>query len=196
RLTMSLLRATTLLIILLGIQACGGSEPGPAKPPITAATTPAAPASSTPARTKAPPRADASLLARKLIFGNPERAQARLSPDGKQLAWLAPKDGVLNVFVSPVTDVTKARAVTDERVRPVPGFAWAYDNQHILYSIDKNGDENAHVYSVDVTKGGVKDLTPFEKIQGRLQELSDRFPTSVVVGINDRDAKYHDVYRV
>jgi dipeptidyl aminopeptidase/acylaminoacyl peptidase len=142
------------------------------------------------------PRADASLLQRKLIFGNPERAAPHVSHDGKRLAWLAPKDGVLNVFVAPVGDVSQARAVTDEKGRPIPGFSWAYDNRHILYAIDKNGDENVHVFSVDVGTSSVKDLTPFAKTQGRIQRLSEKFPGFAVVGTNDRDEKYHDVYRV
>jgi hypothetical protein len=33
----------------------------------------------------------------KLLFDNPDRAALRLSPDGKQLAFLAPVYGVLNV---------------------------------------------------------------------------------------------------
>jgi dipeptidyl aminopeptidase/acylaminoacyl peptidase len=119
-----------------------------------------------------------------------------VSHDGKQLAWLAPKDGVMNVYVAPATDVTKAKAVTDEKARPIPTFNWAYDSKHVLYAIDKNGDENVHVYSVDVATSALKDLTPFEKTQGRIQELSDRFPTAAVLGMNDRDVKYHDVYRV
>ena len=31
------------------------------------------------------------------LFDNPERALARLSPDGRRISWLAPVDGVLNV---------------------------------------------------------------------------------------------------
>ncbi len=103
---------------------CGGETP-PAKPPATTATNPEPIKTGTPTP-PAPraPRADASALDRKTIFGNPERAAPRVSPDGKQIAWLAPKDGVLNVFVAPVAETTKAKAVTDEKNRPVPYFFW------------------------------------------------------------------------
>ncbi len=188
-------RRICLALVLASVGGCGGETP-PAKPPTTTAT----PANSTPAAealpAPRPPRADTSVLARKTIFGNPERAAPRVSPDGKQLAWLAPKDGVLNVFVAPVSDPTKAKAVTDEKNRPVPGFFWAYDNKHILYAIDKNGDENVHVYSVDVASSALADLTPFEKTQGRVQELTDKQPNVAVIAMNDRDEKYHDLYKV
>jgi dipeptidyl aminopeptidase/acylaminoacyl peptidase len=175
--------------------ACGGGTRA-AAPVATADVSVGATAAAAGETLRAAPRADASLLPRQLIFGNPERAAPYVSHDGKKLAWLAPKDGVLNVFVAPVGDVTQARAVTDEKGRPIPGFSWAYDNQHILYAIDKNGDENVHVFSVDVGTSSVKDLTPFAKTQGRIQGLSEKFPGVVVLGTNDRDEKYHDVYRV
>jgi dipeptidyl aminopeptidase/acylaminoacyl peptidase len=189
-----LLLAPLLVLLAAG---CGGAEPAPANPvptPSAAAAPRAAGPAATP--TRPPPRADASLLSRKLIFGNPERAGARVSPDGKQLAWLAPKDGVLNVFVAPTSDPAKAKPVSDERVRPIGGFFWAYDNKHVIYAIDKNGDENTHVFSVDVAAATTKDLTPLEKVQARVTSLSDRFPTAIIVGLNDRDAKYHDLHRI
>ena len=42
------------------------------------------------------------LIPREVLFGNPERVSPNLSPDGSQLAWIAPRDGVLNVWVAPV----------------------------------------------------------------------------------------------
>ncbi len=186
-----------LLGLTLLLPACGGGKAPASSPATQGAESGAAPGGGAdPAPVKAAPRADASVLARKLIFGNPDRAAPRVSPDGKQLAWLAPKEGVLNVYVAPALDVEKAKVVTDEKGRPIPGFSWAFDNKHILYSIDKNGDENVHVFSVDVVSSVVKDLTPFEKTQGRIQGLSDKFPSAAVLATNDRDEKYHDIYRV
>jgi hypothetical protein len=156
----------------------------------------APPATSVPAPPRYEARADTTLLARQIIFGNPERTGPRISPDGKQLGWIAPKDGVLNVYVAPAGDLSKARAVTGSKKRPIPAFVWAHDNQHVLYAIDENGDENVHVFAVHVATASVKDLTPYAKTQGRIYELSERFPTAVTLGMNDRDEKHHDVYRV
>src|SRR5687768_3723057 len=61
---------------------------------------------------------DIPLIPRNVLFGNPQRAGARLSPDGKWLSFQAPVDGVMNVWVAPVDDLSKAFAVTKEKVRP------------------------------------------------------------------------------
>lgn len=171
----------------------GGAATRAAEQPSSAQ---AAAAGAAPGSPTAPaPRADANLVPRQLIFGNPDRGGPRLSPNGKQLAWLAPKNGVMNVFVAPTTDVAQARPVTDEKQRPVPSYGWTNDSARLLYTMDKNGDENTHVYSVDVATLETKDLTPYEKTRARIDAMSKKFPTALVLALNERDPKYHDLYR-
>ncbi|HTN76859.1 MAG TPA: alpha/beta fold hydrolase [Pirellulaceae bacterium] len=137
------------------------------------------------------------LIPRKQFFGNPEKAHARLSHDGAQLAFLAPLDGVLNVYVAPVDDISKAKAVTKDTHRGIRGFFWAYNNKQILYSQDKDGDEDNHVYAINLESGEIKDLTPIEKIAAQIEGVSEKFPDDILVGINDRgERQYHDIYRI
>ncbi len=136
------------------------------------------------------------LIAREVLFGNPDRAAPQVSPDGKQLAFLAPKDGVLNVWVAPIDKPTSAKVVTKDTNRGIRRYFWAYTNQHILYMQDKGGDENWRVYSVDLASNNAeKDLTPFEKVNARIEEVSHKYPDEIVVGLNNRDAKFHDLHR-
>ena len=73
------------------------------------------------------------LIPRKLLFDNPERTQARLSPSGAYLSWLAPKDGVLNVWVARHDDLHAAQPLTQDTGRGIRLHTWAFTNQHILY---------------------------------------------------------------
>lgn len=137
------------------------------------------------------------MIPRKILFGNPENAHVRLSPDGSKLAWLAPDEGVLNIRVGPRSDPSAARVVTSDRHRGIRSFFWAYTNRHVLYTQDTDGDEDWHLYSVDLETGKTLDLTPFEKIAARVQNVSRHFPEDVLVGINDRNERhFHDIYRI
>jgi dipeptidyl aminopeptidase/acylaminoacyl peptidase len=136
------------------------------------------------------------LIPRAVLFGNPDKAGPQISPDGTRLAYLAEVDGVLNVYVGPIDDLSKAKAVTADKKRGIRSYFWAYNNRHVLYIQDKDGDENWHVYAVDLKSGETRDLTPIPGVQARIEEVSYKFPNDILVGLNDRDPRLHDVYRV
>ncbi len=136
----------------------------------------------------------APLIPRHVLFGNPDKASARMSPDGKRLAYLAPVDGVLNVWVGPIDDPNAAKPVTHDDKRGIRSYFWAFTNKHILYVQDQDGDENWHVYAVDLDTGKTKDLTPLPKVRAEIQEVSWKKPEEIVVGLNDRDEQFHDLY--
>ena len=137
------------------------------------------------------------MIPRKEFFGNPEKAAARISPDGSKLAFIAPVDGVLNVWVAQADDLDSARAVTRDKHRGIVSYFWAYTNNHLLYTQDQDGDEDWHLYAVNLDNDEVRNLTPFEQVSARVQEVSHRFPDTILVSINDRDGhELHDIYRV
>ena len=135
-----------------------------------------------------------ALIAREDIFGNPERAGVQLSPDGNHISYLAPVDGVLNVWVGPVDDPSAAKPVTDDDKRGIRRYFWAYTNSHIVYLQDIGGDENWRAYSVDVTDNKIVDLTPWEGIQAQILQVSHKLPRQILVGVNHRNPQLHDVY--
>jgi dipeptidyl aminopeptidase/acylaminoacyl peptidase len=134
------------------------------------------------------------LIPRSILFGNPERSSPHLSPDGAQLAFLAPLDGVMNVWVGPLDG--DYRPITSSTRRGIPGFAWAPNGTHILYIQDADGDENFHVYAVDVANGDVRDLTPFDNVAARIVGLNKHHLDTLVVMMNRENPALHDAYRV
>jgi dipeptidyl aminopeptidase/acylaminoacyl peptidase len=136
------------------------------------------------------------LIARNVLFGNPDRASAQISPDGERLAFLADVDGVLNVWVGPIENPSAAKPVTRDTNRGIRMFGWAFTNRHIMYIQDKGGDENWHVYVTDLKTNETRDLTPIDGVQARIQQGSHKFPNEFLVGINDRVRQFHDIYRV
>jgi dipeptidyl aminopeptidase/acylaminoacyl peptidase len=140
------------------------------------------------------PKSD--LMPRKVLFGNPDKAGPKLSPDGTQLAFLSAVDGVMNVWVGPTGDVSAAKPVTQDKKRGIRSFNWAYTNKHLLYEQDAGGDEDFHLYGVDLATNTTTDLTPLKKIRVMMMGVSPQFPEEVLVGLNDRDPQFHDVYRL
>ncbi|WP_028918413.1 S9 family peptidase [Pseudoxanthomonas sp. J35] len=139
---------------------------------------------------------EVELIPRDALFGNPERAAVQISPDGKYLSWVAPVDGVMNVWVAPANDPSAARAVTDDKARGIRNYFWSYRPDTLLYLRDTGGDEDFHLYAVDLATGQARDLTPFAKTTAQVVGVSPTQPDSILVGMNDRDAKWHDLYRV
>lgn len=137
---------------------------------------------------------DVPLIARAKFFGNPTQVQGRLSPDGKWLSWIAPRDGVLNIFVAPAANPKAGRALTAETKRPIRSYYWAPDSRQILFINDKGGDENFLLYGVDVVSGRQRALTPFEKTRVQIVNISTAVKDRILVGVNNRDPKWHDVY--
>jgi len=144
----------------------------------------------------APMSTGAPLIERTKLFGNPSRVQGRISPDGKWLAWLAPRDGVMNIWVAPVASPGQARALTSEAKRPIRQYFWAPDSSQILFINDKGGDENFLLYGVDVVSGAQKSLTPFEKTRVEIFGISRAVKDRILVGLNNRDPRWHDVYEL
>jgi len=141
------------------------------------------------------------LIPRSVLFGNPERTSPQISPDGNSLAWIAPRDGVLNLWIAPIggesgVDWAAARPLTEDADRGIRMFAWAHDGRHLLYVQDVGGDENWRLYDVDPESGARRDLTPFEGIHATIIGTSKRRPDEVLVGINADNPQLHDVYRL
>src|SRR5947209_6573960 len=133
------------------------------------------------------------LIERAKLFGNPVKANGRISPDGKWLSWTAPRDGVLNIWVAPTSDPAAAKPLTDEKERPVRTYFWSPDSTQILFIQDKGGDENFLLYGVDVASGKQTALTPFTKTRAEIVGISNKHKDRILVGLNNRDAKWHDV---
>jgi dipeptidyl aminopeptidase/acylaminoacyl peptidase len=136
------------------------------------------------------------LIPREILFGNPERLRPEISPDGKRLMFLAPDErNVLQVWVRTLGRQDD-RVLTADEKRGIRIAFWAYDGEHLLYMQDADGDENWHLYAVNLASGNVRDLTPFPGIQALPVAVSPEVPHEVLVAMNREAPTRHDVYRV
>ncbi len=155
-----------------------------------------------------------ALIPRADLFGNPEKASLRISPDGAYISYLAPVEGVLNVWIAPADNPTDAKAVSKDTYRGIRTHFWSYTGKHLLYLQDEGGDENMMLHCVNVETGEDVNLTPYDEIldaegnpimlpsgkkmrpRTQIQELSPETPEVILVGLNKRDPQWFDLYRL
>lgn len=135
------------------------------------------------------------LIPRNVLFGNPDKTGPQISPDGTRLAYLAPDRGVMNVWVRTL-GAKDDHAVTHDRDRGIRAYVWAKNDRHILYIQDKAGDENWHLYAVDLVTNEERDLTPFDNVQAGIVDIAAKYPDRILVSLNRTTPDRHDLYQL
>ena len=135
------------------------------------------------------------IVPREVLMGDPERVLPKVSPDGTKMAWIAPVDDILNVWVKTI-GLDDARPVTDDKDRGIIRYFWSQDNKHILYLQDVYGNENWLLYSADIETGENEVLTPYEDVQVQIVEYSRHHPDKMLFAMNKEDPRLFDVYHL
>jgi dipeptidyl aminopeptidase/acylaminoacyl peptidase len=192
-----------LSLLLVGTAAACATAPTVGAPPPAATPAPAtvgAAATPLPYLAQLPPLVD-----REVFFGDPEIAYAALSPDGRYVSFVRPLDGVLNVWVKGIDEpFDAARPITHDTRRPIFSYFWSQDGRYVLWVQDTGGDENFHVHAVDPSATPApgsrvppaRDLTPYPNVRALIYATPRNTPNQILVGLNDRDPRLHDVYRL
>jgi dipeptidyl aminopeptidase/acylaminoacyl peptidase len=145
------------------------------------------------------------LIDRELFFGNPALASPQLSPDGRWIAFLKEKEGILNLhLVGWGEKFESARALTAEKSRPPAGFTWTRDSRYLLVSQDSGGDENYRLRRLDLTAPAdpqtglpeVQELPIQKGARAMVMALPKAKPNEALLQVNERDEKYFDVERL
>jgi dipeptidyl aminopeptidase/acylaminoacyl peptidase len=129
------------------------------------------------------------------FFKNPVSRGYLLSPDGKTLSYLAPWETRMNIFIRP-TAGGEAKRITSDKDRDIRDYFWK-GNQFVVYAQDIKGDENFHLFCIDLKTGKVKDLTDFPKVRAELvDDLEDISENEIVMMMNKRNPELFDAYRM
>lgn len=119
----------------------------------------------------------------------------RISPDGKKLLWIAPKQGRPTIHFQPIG----GGSIQTLNTRPSgEHILWASDNRRVIFLQDKAGDENHHLYVADTEspEEPERDLTPFDGVKVWWQQIFPDDPAHLLIGINKRDRTLFDLYRI
>jgi dipeptidyl aminopeptidase/acylaminoacyl peptidase len=156
-------------------------------------------------QTKAQTNGLPPLIDRELFFDAPAIAGGQLSPDGKYMSFLKKYKGTMNVWVKDASaPFESAHALTADTLRPVRNYFWSRDGKYILYVQDKGGDENFNVYVVNPSEKPAagqdiptnRALTDYKGVRTFIYAVPKSDPDALYIGLNDRDKKWHDLYKL
>lgn len=146
-------------------------------------------------REESPPAPRSLTLARADLFGDPARTGVQLSPRGDSLAFLAPRDGVMNLWVMAADGIEEPRPLTDERDRGIAEFYWSADSATLIYVQSTPANDSDRLYAVSVSGGDPRALTP-EGARAAVLGIGARDPNSIIVALQPRDGAWPDVVSV
>lgn len=135
------------------------------------------------------------LIPLSCLFASNAYSAPKISPDGRMVSFLARHRGCLNIWCGPWRS-NEYRPVTSYSERDISHYRWAPDSARLLYLRDEDGDENTHLHMVDAAGGHATDLTPFDKVRTRIIAVETDIPGEILVGLNRRDKRYFDVFRL
>jgi dipeptidyl aminopeptidase/acylaminoacyl peptidase len=145
------------------------------------------------------------LIDRNLFFGEIATSGAQISPDGRFISFLKPYQGTRNIWVKAAGEpFSSARPVSAEATRPIRSYFWSHDSKYIVYAQDSAGDENFNIFAIDPNvsadpKSGVpptRALTNLKGVRTQIFAAPRAKPDILYIGLNDRDARWHDLYEL
>jgi dipeptidyl aminopeptidase/acylaminoacyl peptidase len=144
------------------------------------------------------PLTDTTLKAQQIplenFFKNPEKSSYQISPNGDYFSFMAPYKNRMNIFIQKKGDSSSVQ-LTFEEDRDISGYFWPNDNQ-IMFLKDDGGDENYHLFGVNIDGSNVISYTDFEGVRAQIiDDLPDQ-DNFIIIGLNKRNKQVFDPYRL
>lgn len=135
------------------------------------------------------------LIPRSVLFGNPERMNPQISPNGNMISYIAPSRGALNVWVATISK-DDMRPVTSDTIRGIYDYFWNADNKHIIFLNDKLGNEIYNLFMTNIETGETENLTPNDTVTTRIIYYNMNFPDEILISMNKDNPELFDAYRL
>ncbi len=128
-------------------------------------------------------------------FAKPKASTFRYSPDGKYISYREKdENGKRHIYVKEIATGEAKRAI-EEKEELVRGYAWL-NNNRLAYIMDKGGDENYHVFAVDLDGANLKDLTPFDGVQAQFSNLLEEDKEHIIVLMNKNNPQIFEPFKI
>ncbi len=128
------------------------------------------------------------------FFKNPEKSSYQISPNGSFYSYMAPYKNRMNIFIQKIGD-SSATQLTFEEKRDISGYFWP-NNEQLVFLKDDAGDENFHLFGVDIDGSNPISFTDFDGVRAQIiDDLPDQ-KDFIIIGLNKRNKQVFDPYRL
>ena len=134
------------------------------------------------------------LIPVKSFFSNPDKTEFKISPDGNYISFLKPYKNRLNVFVQKIGE-KEEHLVTLSVNTYIYSYFWK-GNNNIIYVQDNYGDQNYHIYNVNIKTKKTVDLTPYKNVRSYVIDFLRDDPNKIIIQMNKNNVHLFDVYKV
>ncbi|EHO13691.1 S9 family peptidase [Myroides odoratimimus] len=128
-------------------------------------------------------------------FQRPTSSGFQLSPNGKYLSYREKDEkNKRHVYVKEIETGNIIRVI-EEGEELVRGYGWINDDR-LAYVMDNGGDENYHIYAVNVDGSNNIDLTPFDKVQAGILNMLKEQKDYIIITMNLENAQIFEPYKI
>jgi len=128
-------------------------------------------------------------------FAKPKASSFKFSPKGSYLSYKEKDENLKNhVYVKNI-ETGEVRLVIEEKEELVRGYGWANDNR-LLYVMDKGGDENYHLFAVDLDGSNEKELTPFDGVKADILNGLKEDKDHMIISMNKNNPAVFEPFKI
>ena len=131
----------------------------------------------------------------KDYFAKPKASSFSFSPNGNYMSYREKDENLKNhVYVKNLA-TGDAKRVVEEKEELIRGFGWANDNR-LVYVMDKGGNEDYHLFAVNIDGSNQKELTPFDGVQVNILEILKEDKDHLIISMNKNNPQIFEPYKI
>lgn len=128
-------------------------------------------------------------------FAKPKARSFNFSPNGTYLSYREKDENKKNHVYVKHLETEKVTRVIEEKDELIRGFGWANDNR-LVYVMDKGGNEDYHLFAVDVDGSNQKELTPFDGVKVNILNGLKEDKDHMIISMNKNNPQIFEPYKI
>ncbi|WP_282136876.1 S9 family peptidase [Seonamhaeicola maritimus] len=128
-------------------------------------------------------------------FARPKASSFSFSPNGTYLSYREKDENKKNHVYVKNLETNKVKRVIEEKEELIRGFGWANENR-MIYIMDKGGNEDYHLFAVNVDGTNQKELTPFDGVKVNILNGLKEDKDHMIIAMNQNNPQIFEPYKI